>query len=124
MNYKISLLHESKIILSEVVGLVEADTAAEMGLKVRTQAFELGYSVILDWTQSTLNVSITDAHQFVPKYYDSLDKKLRLIPTVLVYHDKDSELFQFIETSWRNKGIQTHCMNDREAAIDFLKDQN
>ncbi len=124
MKYNIIRDDDSKIIMSEISGHVTTKKAAEMGLKVRNLALELGYSIIMDWTKTNVEISIFDGYEFVPKYYDSLNEKLRLVHTIHIYDFKDKKFFEFIEAAWQNRGILTRCMTNLEEAIEYTKSRN
>ena len=121
INYVVDIDDEKKIIISRISGEVFKDETALMGLKLRTKAKELGYKLILDFRDSIIYVSIIEAHNWFKDYYNKLDENLKHIPTVLLFNDRDKELFDFVDDSWFNQGIYTKTMQDEKKALNWLE---
>ena len=121
INYVVDIDDEKKIIISRISGEVFKDETALMGLKLRTKAKELGYKLILDFRDSIIYVSIIEAHNWFKDYYNKLDENLKHIPTVLLFNDRDKELFDFVDDSWFNQGIYTKTMQDETKALNWLE---
>lgn len=121
INYVVDIDDEKKIIISRISGEVFKDETALMGLKLRTKAKELGYKLILDFRDPIIYVSIIEAHNWFKDYYNKLDENLKHIPTVLLFNDRDKELFDFVDDSWFNQGIYTKTMQDETKALNWLE---
>jgi len=121
INYVVDVDDEKKIIFSKISGEVFSDETARMGLKLRTKAKELGYKLILDFREPIIYVSIIEVHNWFRDYYNKLDENLKYIPTVLLYNDRDKELFEFVNDSWFNQGIHTKTMQSEKKALNWLE---
>ena len=116
-------IHDDKrLIIARISGDIYADMTASMGYNLRLEAKEREYRLILDFRDTNIFVSVLEVHTWFETYYEDNGKdiEIRFIPTVLLYSDKDEEIFKFLENSWSNKGILTKCMNSEEEALNWF----
>ncbi|MES0344825.1 MAG: hypothetical protein ABUK16_12030, partial [Anaerolineales bacterium] len=52
--------------------------------------------------------------------YDSMELHLKNVSTAHLCSPSDIEFFNFIETSWTNRGATIQAFTDREAALKWL----
>lgn len=120
MDYIEEIIEEKKIIISRVKGDLYPEETAEMGLKIRKKAIELGYKVIIDFRETKNYVSIVQGHNWFADFYDNIDKNIKYVPTAHITNDEEESYFKFIETSWSNKGASIKLFKDIEAAVKWL----
>lgn len=91
-------------------------SAKSMTRDVRKRAYELGYGLVYDVTNVSLEVGITDAYSF-PRDEDIYeDLKHRRGKAAVVYKN-DKDFWKFFETTARNAGVDVLGFSETEKAL-------
>ena len=121
MEYTEEVLLSSDVIYAAVSGKIEVDQLATLGKQTRQRAHVSGLKVLIDFTQATGFPSIVNGHNWFNTYYDNMELHLRRVPTAHLCPPSDIEFFNFVETSWTNRGDIIRAFTDREAALKWLE---
>lgn len=121
MKYIYKINHENKTIVVITTGDLETKEVAAMGLRIRLKANELKYKIILDYRLSKNRISITEAYYWFSTHYDSINSKLRYIPSAYIVNKEDRDFYSFFETTSNNKGIPIKMFLDEKPALEWLE---
>ena len=121
LEYSYEIIDEYKIIKVTVLGNLTTQEAAIMGIMVRVKANEMGYKLFFDYTLlSSIKIAIGDAYFWFSDHYDTINTKLRHIPTALLVNEKDKSSFDFFENTCYNKGIRIRIFRENKNALEWL----
>lgn len=119
MNYTVDIDNKNKVVLCTCRGMLDLASAKSMTRDVRKRAYELGYGLVYDVTNVSLEVGITDAYSF-PRDEDIYeDLKHRRGKAAVVYKN-DKDFWEFFETTARNAGVDVLVFSEIEEALKWL----
>jgi len=118
-NYKIN--SENKTIVIITTGDLETKEVAAMGLIILLKANELKYKIIFDYRLSRNKISITEAYYWFSAHYDSINSKLKFIPSAYIAKKQDRDFFRFFETTSNNKSIPIKMFFDEKPALEWIE---
>lgn len=121
MKYTHEINSESKIIVVKTTGDLTTNEVAAMGLHILLKAKELKYKVIFDHRFSKNKITIAEAYDWFSVHYDSVDTKLRYIPTAYIPNNEDYSFYSFFECTCNNKGIPIKVFQDENAVSKWFK---
>lgn len=116
----------NKIIKVQFFGKFQKETLLPIVTKARQKALKLDYKILFDFKNSHVQFSITDAYNWIPSHYDTIDPLLKIVPVASIPGEKNIDLFSFVETTFLNKGAQIKLCEDERDSIAWLnsKKQN
>ena len=123
MNYSTELNENNKTITVRTTGHLKTKEIAAMGVLIRLQARDLKYKLIFDYSLSKNFITITEAYNWFSDYYDTVDLKLREIPTAIIANKEDYEFFDFYETTCNNRGIPIKIFSEDKSAMVWLEER-
>lgn len=121
MKYTYKINSGNKTIVVITTGDLETKEVAAMGLIIRLKANELKYKIIFDYRLSKNRISITEAYYWFSTHYDSINNKLRFIPSAYIANKEDRDFYSFFETTSNNKGIPIKMFLDEKPALEWLE---
>jgi len=124
MDYEVSIDHDNKIVCALCKGTIDVTDAMSVTKDVRARAFELGYSVLYDATETFPQISFAQAYTY-PRDIKNLyaDPKHRYGKAAIVCAPgKDETFWKFLETTARNAGIIVRVFLDKSEAAQWLAD--
>lgn len=121
MTYTYKINSGNKTIVVITTGDLETKEVAAMELIIRLKANELKYKIIFDYRLSKNRISITEAYYWFSTHYDSINSKLRYIPSAYIANKEDRDFYSFFETTSNNKGIQIKMFLDEKLAFEWLE---
>lgn len=104
MNYTVDFDNKNKFVLCTCRGMLDLASAKSKTIFVRKRVYELGYGLVYDVTNISLEVGIIDAYSFSrdEDIYDDL-KHCRGKAVVVYKNEKD--FWEYFETTARNAGV-------------------
>jgi len=121
LKYTYKINSGNKTIVVITTGDLETKEVAAMGLIIRLKANELKYKIIFDYRLSKNRISITEAYYWFSTHYDSINNKLRFIPSAYIANKEDRDFYSFFETTSNNKGIPIKMFLDEKPALEWLE---
>ena len=110
----------NKIILVRFFGEIKKEEIVPKAKLTRLMALVLDYSIIFDFSKSQIHFSVSDAFYMVPRYYDTVDLRLKLVPVAHIPNKMDKSFFEFMETTFLNKGARLRLCKDEQDARAWL----
>tara|TARA_B100000989_G_scaffold183947_1_gene138423 strand:- start:119 stop:499 length:381 start_codon:yes stop_codon:yes gene_type:complete len=120
MNYTEEILSEKKIIIFRFTGDYGVKLMDELGIKFRTRAFDLGYSLIIDITKGNSKITLNDGLKALKKYDKSEYKRLRKVPVAIVVNSNQYVFFKVIEQFVVNTKGDFKAFKEMDTAIDWF----
>jgi len=124
MHWNEEIDSTNKIILVQFFGAFQQEALVPIVKQTRLMALALEYKIIFDFRGAHLCLSISDVYYWIPKYYDSLDLRLKIVPTAIIRNKRDKSLFEFMETTFLNKGAKICLFDDEQEARDWHSSNN
>lgn len=124
MHYMDEIDSTQKIILVRFFGEIKKEDLAPIAIQTRLMALVLEYKIIFDFSGAQNRATMSDAYFWIDHYYDGLDLRLKRIPVAHIANDGDKEFFEFLETTFLNKGARLRLCNDEQDARAWLSSQD
>jgi hypothetical protein len=121
MKYTYEINSENKTIVVITTGDLKTKELASMGLTILLKAKELKYKIIFDHRLSRNRISITEAYYWFGTHYDSIDSKIKFIPSAYIANKEDMDFYSFFATTSNNKGIPIKIFLDEKPALEWLE---
>lgn len=110
----------NKVIVVQFFGeIIQEDLIPKTKLS-RLMALILKYKIIFDFSESQICFSISEAFYVISQHYDSLDPRLKLVPVAHISSERDKKFFEFVETTFINRGANIRLCKDEQDARDWF----
>ena len=120
MEYDITIDSKNEVVLCVCRGILDLASAKSMTKDVRKKAFELGFGLLDDVKNVSLDVGIIDAYSF-PRDKETLyEDPEHSFGKAAVLYKTDKEFWEFFETTARNAGVNVRLFCKREEAMEWL----
>ncbi|MEQ8881190.1 MAG: hypothetical protein RLQ12_16215 [Cyclobacteriaceae bacterium] len=120
MNYTEEILSEKKIIIFRFTGDYDVKLMNELGIRFRTRASELGYSLIIDITKGNNKITLNDGLKALKKYDKSEYKALKKVPVAIVVNSNQYVFFKVVEQFIVNAKGDFKAFKLMDTAIDWF----
>lgn len=124
LQYTAELDEIDRIIIVKVCGDVHSEELASVGSKMRVRACEGNYRILFDFRKAKIYVTLAEAYQWIPDYYDRIDRQLKFVRTAHLTGNEDEIFFMFLEDTFRNRGANLRVFTDANRAVKWLESQN
>lgn len=114
----------NEVIVVRFFGRIEQEGLAKKAKLTRLMARVLNYKIIFDFSESQICFSMSDAFYWVSQHYDSLDPRLKLVPVAHISSERDEKFFEFVETTFINRGANIRLFKNEQDARVWLSSQD
>lgn len=112
---------EKKILTITYQGELNLRKLVSTALAVRSKATRLGYRLLIDFTQISNKLSVSEGLGWIEKYLDPIDTNFKKIPTVYIVKDDDYTFFKLMQHLWENKGIEIIMFREIDQGIKWFE---
>lgn len=125
MQYETQTIEEKKIVYCTLKGEPNVQEAVSLALKLRKQAYELGFNVLYDAREMQVPASIMPAYDFSTQLSSKIDDPvLRRVKVAFLYDaGQFDDHWKFWETASVNRGLQFMGFTDESDAMEWLSCQ-
>jgi hypothetical protein len=112
---------ENQTINVEIIGSLETNELAALGLTILLKAKEINFKIVYDCRKSRTKISIAEAYYWYNTHYDHIDIELRLIPTAYIANKEDWDFYSFFECTCSNKGIPIKVFKEKADVLNWVE---
>ncbi|XOV94821.1 MAG: hypothetical protein ACFHWX_08965 [Bacteroidota bacterium] len=120
-NYLENCIHDKKILTITYQGELHLSKLVNTALEVRSKASNLGYRLLIDFTQITNKLSVSEGQSWIEKYLDPVNVSFKEIPTVYIVRESDYIFFKLMQFIWESKGIEIIMFKEIEHGIKWFE---
>ena len=120
MDFRIDIDNKNQIVICACEGMLDLASAKLMTRDVRKRAFELGYGLLYDVTNVSLDVGITEAYFFPRDRLNIYEDVAHRRGKVAIVCKFDKDFWKFFETTARNAGVDVTLFWESKEAIEWL----
>ncbi|MBV5281099.1 MAG: hypothetical protein JZU53_01560 [Paludibacter sp.] len=107
-----------------VSGQVDSVAFTKLGIKMRTLALELGYTILFDYRNAKVDISIGEVYFWFRDHLDKVSIRFRSIPTAHLTNENNEQLFRFADLTWTNAGAVVKTFKECSDAEKWLVNFN
>lgn len=120
MEYDVDIDSGNQVVLCTCKGKLGLASAQAMTRDVRKQAFELGYGLLYDVTNTSLGARIADAYSFPRDITTIYEDPIHRFGKAAIVYKSNKEFWHFFEITAQNAGVRVRLFRTREEAIEWL----
>ena len=120
MEYIYTINESNKSFDVVVSGKVDSAAFTRLGIKFRTLALELGNTILFDYRNSKVDISIGEVYFWFRDHLDKVSVRFRSIPTAHLTNENNAQLFRFADLTWTNAGAVVKSFDNPAAAKTWL----
>jgi len=124
LRYTEEIDESKRIIIVNVCGDVHSEDLASVGSKIRVRAYEINYRILFDFRKAKIHISLPETYEWIPDYYDRIDRHLKFVRTAHLANEEDDIFFRFLEDTFRNRGSDLRMFRDVRSAVEWLESQD
>lgn len=124
IEYSYTINESSKSFDVVVSGEVDSASFTKLGIKMRILALELGYTILFDYKNAKVNISVGEIYFWFRDHLDIVDLRFRSIPTAHLTNETEEHLFKFMDLAWTNAGIIVKTFKNHSEAEEWLRNLN
>jgi len=121
MEYSYTINESSKSFDVVVTGQVDSAAFTRLGIKMRTLALELGYTILFDYRNAKVDISIGEVYFWFRDHLDKVSFRFKSIPIAHLTGENNEQLFRFADVTWSNAGAVVKTFNELSDAKNWLE---